>query len=191
MARGRRQPRRLDLAVLAEVGGPAADAGVPRLDAAAVRQRVRGLRHGGRPGQPGSPILPLLIRAALTSEVVLGHQNLAFALAFEMVVVVVDRDGRLRPPAPPRLPVAAMTRESAVSARPLHGVRPFRAVLILLYSIAHRQPELWFRTIGQNLCNHPHFTGIGKLQGIRQQVDQDLPQADPDPRTSRPDRADR
>ena len=36
----------------------------------------------------GSPILPLLIRSALTSEVVLGRQNLAFALAFEMVVVV-------------------------------------------------------------------------------------------------------
>jgi putative spermidine/putrescine transport system permease protein len=36
----------------------------------------------------GQPILPLLIRAALTSEVVLGRQNLAFALAFEMVVVV-------------------------------------------------------------------------------------------------------
>ncbi len=36
----------------------------------------------------GSPILPLFIRAALTSEVMLGRQNLAFALAFEMVIVV-------------------------------------------------------------------------------------------------------
>lgn len=36
----------------------------------------------------GSPILPLLIRAGLTSEVLLGRQNFAFALAFEMVVVV-------------------------------------------------------------------------------------------------------
>ncbi len=36
----------------------------------------------------GQPILPLMIRAALTSEVVLGQQNLAFALALEMVVVV-------------------------------------------------------------------------------------------------------
>ncbi len=36
----------------------------------------------------GNPILPLLIRAGLTSEVLLGRQNLAFALAFEMVVVV-------------------------------------------------------------------------------------------------------
>ena len=36
----------------------------------------------------GNPILPLLIRGALTSEVLLGQQNLAFALAFEMVVVV-------------------------------------------------------------------------------------------------------
>jgi putative spermidine/putrescine transport system permease protein len=36
----------------------------------------------------GQIILPLMIRAALTSEVVLGQQNLAFALALEMVVVV-------------------------------------------------------------------------------------------------------
>lgn len=36
----------------------------------------------------GSPIVPLLIRAGLTSEVLLGRQNLAFALAFEMIVVV-------------------------------------------------------------------------------------------------------
>jgi putative spermidine/putrescine transport system permease protein len=36
----------------------------------------------------GSLILPLLIRSALTSEVVLGRQDLAFALAFEMIIVV-------------------------------------------------------------------------------------------------------
>jgi putative spermidine/putrescine transport system permease protein len=36
----------------------------------------------------GNPILPLLIRAALTSEVVLGQQGFAYALATEMVVVV-------------------------------------------------------------------------------------------------------
>ncbi len=36
----------------------------------------------------GNPILPLLIRSALISEVLLGRQNLAFALALEMVVVV-------------------------------------------------------------------------------------------------------
>jgi putative spermidine/putrescine transport system permease protein len=36
----------------------------------------------------GSPIVPLLIRTALTSEIVLGRQNLAFALALEMIVVV-------------------------------------------------------------------------------------------------------
>ncbi len=36
----------------------------------------------------GSPILPLLIRAALTSEVVLGQAGFAFALALETVVVV-------------------------------------------------------------------------------------------------------
>jgi putative spermidine/putrescine transport system permease protein len=36
----------------------------------------------------GAPITPLLIRAALTSEVVLGQQGLAYALALEMIVVV-------------------------------------------------------------------------------------------------------
>ncbi|MEO5651384.1 MAG: ABC transporter permease subunit [Marmoricola sp.] len=36
----------------------------------------------------GSPIIPLLIRAALTSEVVLGQAGFAFALALETVVVV-------------------------------------------------------------------------------------------------------
>ncbi len=36
----------------------------------------------------GNPIVPLLIRAALTSEVLLGQQNLGFALAIEMIVVV-------------------------------------------------------------------------------------------------------
>lgn len=36
----------------------------------------------------GSPIIPLLIRAALTSEVVLGQSGFAYALALEMIVVV-------------------------------------------------------------------------------------------------------
>ena len=36
----------------------------------------------------GNPILPLLVRSALTSEILLGRQNLAFALAFQMIVVV-------------------------------------------------------------------------------------------------------
>ncbi len=36
----------------------------------------------------GSPILPLLIRNSLTSEIVLGQENFAYALALEMVVVV-------------------------------------------------------------------------------------------------------
>lgn len=36
----------------------------------------------------GSPIVPLLIRAALTSEMVLGQSGFAYALALEMIVVV-------------------------------------------------------------------------------------------------------
>jgi putative spermidine/putrescine transport system permease protein len=36
----------------------------------------------------GNPILPLFIRSALTSEILLGQANLGFALALEMIVVV-------------------------------------------------------------------------------------------------------
>ena len=36
----------------------------------------------------GNPITPLFIRAALTSEILLGQANLGFALALEMIVVV-------------------------------------------------------------------------------------------------------
>lgn len=36
----------------------------------------------------GSPIVPLLIRSALTSEVVLGQSGFAYALALEMIIVV-------------------------------------------------------------------------------------------------------
>ncbi|CAA0126700.1 Sulfate transport system permease protein CysW [Mycolicibacterium vanbaalenii] len=36
----------------------------------------------------GSPIVPLLIRASLVSEVVLGQEGFAYALALEMIVVV-------------------------------------------------------------------------------------------------------
>ena len=36
----------------------------------------------------GAPILPLQIRAALKSEVLLGYQNLGYAIALEMIVIV-------------------------------------------------------------------------------------------------------
>ncbi|MGH3447165.1 MAG: ABC transporter permease [Nocardioidaceae bacterium] len=36
----------------------------------------------------GNPILALQIRTALTSEVVLGHKNLGYAVALEMIVIV-------------------------------------------------------------------------------------------------------
>ncbi len=36
----------------------------------------------------GNPILPLMIRTAMTSEVVLGQAGFAYALAFEMIIVV-------------------------------------------------------------------------------------------------------
>ena len=44
----------------------------------------------------GSPIVPLQIRTALTSEVVLGQAGSRNALALEMVVVVARGDGGLR-----------------------------------------------------------------------------------------------
>jgi putative spermidine/putrescine transport system permease protein len=36
----------------------------------------------------GNPIIPLFIRSALTSEILLGRENLAYALALDMIVVV-------------------------------------------------------------------------------------------------------
>jgi putative spermidine/putrescine transport system permease protein len=36
----------------------------------------------------GAPILALQIRKALGSEVLLGHQNLAYSIALEMIVIV-------------------------------------------------------------------------------------------------------
>ena len=70
------------------VGIPLLFAGVPGVDAAAVRQRVRGLRHRRGPGQPGQPDRAAADQALLTSEILLGQQNLGFALAAEMIVVV-------------------------------------------------------------------------------------------------------
>ena len=61
----------------------------------------------------GSPILPLLIRSALTSEVVLGQAGFAYALALEMIVVVGGGDGRLHRPGAAYVEVAAVTRAAA------------------------------------------------------------------------------
>ncbi len=60
----------------------------------------------------GSPIVPLLIKASLTSEILLGQQNLAFALAAEMIVVVAIVMGALRAVAPPYVEVAAMIQST-------------------------------------------------------------------------------
>ena len=56
----------------------------------------------------GSPIVPLLIKASLTSEILLGQQNLAFALARRDDRGGGDRDGPLRAVAPSYVEVAAM-----------------------------------------------------------------------------------
>ena len=55
VARSGGQPRRIAVAVLPRGGRAAADAGVPRIGIVVVRQRIRGLRDGGRIGQPGQP----------------------------------------------------------------------------------------------------------------------------------------
>ena len=75
-------------AVLADGRYAAVVPGVPGIDAAAVRQRVRRLRHRRGPGQPGQPDRASPDQDALTSEILLGQQNLAYALAAEMIVVV-------------------------------------------------------------------------------------------------------
>ena len=77
------------LAVLAPGRRPAAHARLPRRGAAAVRQRVRGLRDRGGPGQPGQPD-----RAAADPGRAdqrgrcSGQANVGYALALEMIVVV-------------------------------------------------------------------------------------------------------
>ena len=58
----------------------------------------------------GSPIVPLLIRAALTSEVVLGQSGFAYALALEMIVVVAVVMIAYNAAGAPHREVAAMRR---------------------------------------------------------------------------------
>ena len=76
----------------------------------------------------GSPIVPLLIRAALTSEVVLGQAGFAYALALEMIVVVAVGDGGLQRPGSTHVEVAAMKRTTL-------GGRAFRAALWLGFGL--------------------------------------------------------
>ncbi len=89
---------------------PAAAPGVPRLGAAAVRQRVRGVRHRGGPGQPGradhAAADPL--RADQRGRARPGRTSPS-RWRCEMVLVVVVVMVALRPAAAAHLEVAAMT----------------------------------------------------------------------------------
>ena len=74
----------------------------------------------------GQPILPLMIRAALTSEVLLGQQNLAFALALEMVVVVAVVMAGLQ--------LVPQARGAVAAVRPSLAFRVFRVVALPLFA---------------------------------------------------------
>ena len=83
--------------VLAPRRRPDPRPGLPRRPAAAVHERVLRLRDGRRARQPGRPIITLQISSALTSEVVLGQENVGKALALGMIVIVIARDGCCTP----------------------------------------------------------------------------------------------
>ena len=61
------------MAVLARGGGSAADAGVPRSALLLFANAFSAYATAAALVSQGSPIVPLLIRSALTSEVVLGQ----------------------------------------------------------------------------------------------------------------------
>ena len=85
----------------------------------------------------GASIMPLLIRSALTSEVVLGQQNLGFALALEMVVVVAIVMARLRAAAAAYREVAAVMAPNAVWRRhPRSGPAAVFAAFFLIPLLA-------------------------------------------------------
>ena len=89
VARGRGEPRRQHLQYWRLVGRPAAHA---RPSSARVlllfANAFAAYATAAVLVSQGNPIMPLLIRSALTSEVLLGQENLGFALALEMIVVV-------------------------------------------------------------------------------------------------------
>ncbi len=81
----------------------------------------------------GSPIIPLWIRTALTSEVVLGRQNFAYALALEMIVIVAIVMAGYSAAGPSHVAVDPMTPQRAArqpaERLPGGGLRDLRAVL--------------------------------------------------------------
>jgi putative spermidine/putrescine transport system permease protein len=76
------------VALLARSGGPAADACVSQVGTLLFANAFAAYATAAALVSQGSPIVPLLIRSALTSEVVLGQSGFAYALALEMIVVV-------------------------------------------------------------------------------------------------------
>ena len=89
MAGGDREPRRLDLAVLA-AGRRCRCSRPPFLGSTLLlfANAFSAYATAAALVSQGSPIVPLQIRGALTSEVVLGQQNLGKAMALGMIVVV-------------------------------------------------------------------------------------------------------
>ena len=91
MARGRGEPRRDHLALLAP-GRPARCSRPPFLGSLLLlfANAFAAYATAAALVSQGQPIVPLLIRPALTSEVLLGQDNVGFALALEMIVVVAS-----------------------------------------------------------------------------------------------------
>ena len=134
VARGRGQPRRDHAAVLAAGRHPAADAGLPRLGPAALRQRVRGVRHRGRAGQPGQPdhaaVHPL--GADQRDPAGPGQRRLRAGAGDDRRRL--HRDGPVRPAAAPDLAVDAMNVST--------GFRVFRGIAFALFALYFALPLL-------------------------------------------------
>ena len=94
------------------VGGPILAPALPRCPAAAVHQRVLGLRDRRGPHQPGRLDRHPADRGFAQSEVVIGQENVGKALALGMIIVVVAGHG------PVRLDPAARVAVGEVSGLP-------------------------------------------------------------------------
>ena len=83
------QPGREELAVLAVRGRAGAGPRVPWLCAAAVRQRVLGLRDRRGHDRPGAlPLTAIQIGSFLNGNVIAGQENVGKALGLGMILII-------------------------------------------------------------------------------------------------------
>ncbi len=88
VARGHREPGRRNLGVLAACRRTPADPAVPGAFLLLFANAFAAYATAAALISQGGIIIPLQIRAAMTSETVLGQENVAKALALGMVIVV-------------------------------------------------------------------------------------------------------